>query len=293
MAGGMGSRYGGLKQVDSFGPNNESILDYSIFDAVKVGFDKIVILSSPKLENYFKDKYHKLFETFDNCKLDIVIQDPSYGLGDHLLPKTREKPWGTGHAVLCCENVIDNSFCIINADDFYGREAFKKILHTLKHIESNDIRASVVSYQIENTLSEFGGVSRGICEVDSNKLVGIKETHELKRVKDLVIGKQDEIEVIYPLGTQVSMNLIGFQDNIFDKLRNDFSEFLSNNLNHPKNEFLIPDVVQDLIEEEVLIEKTSGNWFGVTYQEDKVFVKRKIINNIEMGKYPFNLWFSD
>ena len=292
MAGGMGSRYGGLKQVDSFGPNNESILDYSIFDAVKVGFDKIVILSSPKLENYFKDKYHKLFETFDNCKLDIVIQDPSYGLGDHLLPKTREKPWGTGHAVLCCENVIDNSFCIINADDFYGREAFKKILHTLKHIESNDIRASVVSYQIENTLSEFGGVSRGICEVDSNKLVGIKETHELKRVKDLVIGKQDEIEVIYPLGTQVSMNLIGFQDNIFDKLRNDFSEFLSNNLNHPKSEFLIPDVVQDLIEEEVLIEKTSGNWFGVTYQEDKVFVKRKIINNIEMGKYPSNLWFS-
>ena len=142
-------------------------------------------------------------------------------------------------------------------------------------------------------MSEFGGVSRGICEVDSNKLVGIKETHELKRVKDLVVGKQDEIEVIYPLGTQVSMNLIGFQDNIFDKLRNDFSEFLSNNLNHPKNEFLIPDVVQDLIEEEVLIEKTSGNWFGVTYQEDKVFVKRKIINNIEMGKYPSNLWFSD
>ena len=136
-------------------------------------------------------------------------------------------------------------------------------------------------------------MSRGICEVDSNKLVGIKETHELKRVKDLVVGKQDEIEVIYPLGTQVSMNLIGFQDNIFDKLRNDFSEFLSNNLNHPKNEFLIPDVVQDLIEEEVLIEKTSGNWFGVTYQEDKVFVKRKIINNIEMGKYPSNLWFSD
>ena len=293
MAGGMGSRYGGLKQVDSFGPNNESILDYSIFDAVKVGFDKIVILSSPKLENYFKDKYHKLFETFDNCKLDIVIQDPSYGLGDHLLPKTREKPWGTGHAVLCCENVIDNSFCIINADDFYGREAFKKILHTLKHIESNDIRASVVSYQIENTLSEFGGVSRGICEVDSNKLVGIKETHELKRVNDLVVGKQDEVEVIYPLGTQVSMNLIGFQDNIFDKLRNDFSEFLSNNLNHPKNEFLIPDVVQDLIEEEVLIEKTTGNWFGVTYQEDKVFVKRKILNNIEKGKYPSNLWFID
>ena len=289
----MGSRYGGLKQVDSFGPNNESILDYSIFDAVKVGFDKIVILSSPKLENYFKDKYHKLFETFDNCKLDIVIQDPSYGLGDNLLPKTREKPWGTGHAVLCCENVIYNSFCIINADDFYGREAFKKILHTLKHIESNDIRASVVSYQIENTLSEFGGVSRGICEVDSNKLVGIKETHELKRVNDLVVGKQDEVEVIYPLGTQVSMNLIGFQDNIFDKLRNDFSEFLSNNLNHPKNEFLIPDVVQDLIEEEVLIEKTSGNWFGVTYQEDKVFVKRKILNNIEKGKYPSNLWFID
>ena len=136
-------------------------------------------------------------------------------------------------------------------------------------------------------------MSRGICEVDSNKLVGIKETHELKRVNDLVVGKQNEKEVKYPLGTQVSMNLIGFRYNIFDKLGIYFSEFLSKNLNHPKNEFLIPDVVNDLIKDEVYIMKTSENWFGVTYQEDKVFVKRKIINNIESGKYPSNLWFSD
>ena len=290
MAGGMGSRYGGLKQVDSFGPNNESILDYSIYDALGAGFDKIVILSSPKLENYFIEKYQGIFKNIDNCQLDIVIQDPSYGLGNHSLPETREKPWGTGHAVLCCENVIKNSFCIINADDFYGGEAFKKILDTLKYIESNNIQASVVSYLIENTLSDFGGVSRGVCETNESTLTGIRETHELTRVDDIIIGKYDNKEVKFPLGTQVAMNLIGFQKNVFSKLRNDFKEFLSKNLNHPRNEFLIPDVVNDLIKEKVFVQKTSESWFGVTYQDDKKFVKNNIKNLVDSGVYPTPLW---
>ena len=290
MAGGMGSRYGGLKQVDSFGPNNESILDYSIYDAVKAGFTKVVILSSPKLKKYFEDKYFKIFKNKIDCDLDIVIQDPNFGLGSYTLPKTRKKPWGTGHAVLCCENFIDNSFSIINADDFYGRGAFYKILETLKYIESNNIQSSIVSYLIENTLSEFGGVSRGVCETENNTLLSIKETHELQEKDNVVIGKYDNETVYHNLGTQVAMNLIGFQKTIFKKLNNDFSIFLSDNISDPKKEFLIPDVVNDLIEDKVHVEKTDESWFGVTYQEDKNLVTKKIKELIEIGTYPNNLW---
>lgn len=289
MAGGMGSRYGGLKQVDSFGPNDESILDYSIFDALKSGFEEVVILSSPKLETYFNDKYQKILEKY-KYKLKIVTQDPNYGLENNKLPTAREKPWGTGHAVLCCENAINNSFSIINADDFYGRDAFKKILQSLKFIEDNNIQASIVSYLIENTLSDFGGVSRGVCKTNQNKLLSITETHELKKEGEIVVGKYENIDVKYPLGTEVAMNLIGFQKSIFKKLRYEFSIFLSNNLNHPKKEFLIPDVVNDLIDEKVYVSKTNENWFGVTYHDDKKIVKNKIKKLVESGKYPSPLW---
>lgn len=289
MAGGMGSRYGGLKQVDSFGPNDESILDYSIFDALKSGFEEVVILSSPKLETYFNDKYQKILEKY-KFKLKIVTQDPNYGLENNKLPTAREKPWGTGHAVLCCENVINNSFSIINADDFYGRDAFKKILQSLKFIEDNNIQASIVSYLIENTLSDFGGVSRGVCKTNQNKLLSITETHELKKEGEIVVGKYENIDVKYPLGTEVAMNLIGFQKSIFKKLKYEFSIFLSNNLNHPKKEFLIPDVVNDLIDEKVYVSKTNENWFGVTYHDDKKIVKNKIKKLVEAGKYPSPLW---
>ena len=289
MAGGIGSRYGGLKQADSFGPNDESILDYSIFDALKSGFEEVVILSSPKLENYFKDKYQKIFEN-KKYHMRIVTQDLNYGLENNKLPTTREKPWGTGHAVLCCENVINNSFSIINADDFYGRDAFKKILQSLKFIENNNVQASIVSYLIENTLSDFGGVSRGVCNTNKNRLLSINETHELMKEGENVVGKYDNIEVKYPLGTEVAMNLIGFQKSIFNKLRYEFSLFLSKNLNDPKKEFLIPDVVNDLIDEEVYISKTNENWFGVTYQDDKKIVKSKIKKLVESGKYPSPLW---
>lgn len=289
MAGGMGSRYGGLKQVDSFGPNDESILDYSIFDALKSGFEEVVILSSPKLETYFNDKYQKILEKY-KYKLKIVTQDPNYGLENNKLPTAREKPWGTGHAVLCCENAINNSFSIINADDFYGRDAFKKILQSLKFIEDNNIQASIVSYLIENTLSDFGGVSRGVCKTNQNKLLSITETHELKKKGEIVVGKYENIDVKYPLGTEVAMNLIGFQKSIFKKLRYKFSIFLSNNLNHPKKEFLIPDVVNDLIDEKVYVSKTNENWFGVTYHDDKKIVKNKIKKLVESRKYPSPLW---
>ena len=287
MAGGMGSRYGGLKQVDSFGPNNESILDYSIFDWIRAGFNKIVILSSPKLKEYFEKKYLSIFSKNNSVKLEIVVQDPNYGLGDNKLPMGREKPWGTGQAILCCDKVVDESFITINADDFYGFGAFKKAYESLKHIEENNLKVSTISYLIENTLSENGGVSRGVCIKDGNKLLNIEETHELVRIEDKVIGKFNGNKVQHPIGTQVAMNLFGFQKSIFSLLSSEFDSFLKENINEPKKEFLLPEVVG---KENVFIDVTDENWFGVTYKEDSYIVKNKIKYLIENKIYPISLW---
>ena len=287
MAGGMGSRYGGLKQVDSFGPNNESILDYSIFDAIKAGFNKIVILSSPKLKKYFEDKYIKLFHSFNNISLEIVVQEPIYGLKQFTLPDNRVKPWGTGQAILCCENVINESFITINADDFYGYGAFKKAIDSLSYIEKNNLNVSTISYLIENTLSENGGVSRGVCIKDGKKLITIEETHDLVRRGDIVEGNFNGEKVHHPIGTQVSMNLFGFQKSIFDLLNSEFEMFLKKNINEVKKEFLLPDVVG---KEDVYIDVTHENWFGVTYKEDSEIVKYKIKNLVEKNTYPYFLW---
>ena len=287
MAGGMGSRYGGLKQVDSFGPNNESILDYSIFDAIKAGFNKIVILSSPKLKKYFEDKYIKLFHGFNNISLEIVVQEPTYGLKQFTLPDNRVKPWGTGQAILCCENVINESFITINADDFYGYGAFKKAIDSLSYIEKNNLNVSTISYLVENTLSENGGVSRGVCIKDGKKLITIEETHDLVRRGDIVEGNFNGEKVHHPIGTQVSMNLFGFQKSIFDLLNSEFEMFLKKNINEVKKEFLLPDVVG---KEDVYIDVTHENWFGVTYKEDSEIVKNKIKNLVEKNTYPYFLW---
>ena len=287
MAGGMGSRYGGLKQVDSFGPNNESILDYSIFDAIKAGFNKIVILSSPKLKKYFEDKYIKLFHSFNNISLEIVVQEPIYGLKQFTLPDNRVKPWGTGQAILCCENVINESFITINADDFYGYGAFKKAIDSLSYIEKNNLNVSTISYLIENTLSENGGVSRGVCIKDGKKLITIEETHDLIRRGDIVEGNFNGQQVNHPIGTWVAMNLFGFQKSIFNLLNSEFEMFLKKNINEVKKEFLLPDVVG---KEDVYIDVTHENWFGVTYKEDSEIVKNKIKNLVEKNTYPYFLW---
>ena len=290
MAGGMGSRYGGLKQVDSFGPNNESILDYSIYDAIKVGFNKIVILSSPKLEDYFIKKYKNKLPLFDKVNLEIVIQDPSYGLSNFTLPKTREKPWGTGHAVLCCENVINEPFATINADDFYGLGAFEKVYNSLNYIVENNIMVSTISYLIENTLSENGGVSRGICITDKNKLVGINETHELEMKHNIIHGLFNNNKVEHGIGTQVAMNLFGFQHSIFSLLRKEFQLFLEENINEEKKEFLLPEVIGKEIKNNVFVDTTNENWFGVTYKDDSEVVRNKIKELVEKNIYPSLLW---
>ena len=287
MAGGMGSRYGGLKQVESFGPNNESILDYSIYDSIKAGFNKIVILSSPKIKSYFKDKYTKIFSKLKNISLEIVIQDPNYGLKEFKLPTDREKPWGTGHAILCCENVINESFITINADDFYGSGAFKKAYDSLYYIEKNNIQISTISYLIENTLSENGGVSRGICIKNGNKLIDIEETHDLMYKGDIIIGNHNNKKVYPKIGTSVSMNLFGFQKSIFNLLNSKFDLFLNENINELKNEFLLPEVIG---RENIYIDSTDEKWFGVTYKEDSEIVRKKIKNMVLSNTYPSPLF---
>ena len=179
LAGGLGSRYGGLKQVDGFGPNNESILDYSIYDAIKSNFKKIVILTTNELKAYFEKKYENYFKYYPEITYHIVNQDPRYGLKNFNFPKNRIKPWGTGHAILCCENVINEPFAVINADDFYGRGAYKKIHDILNNIEKNDFEACIISYLLKNTLSENGSVTRGVCNTSKNKLIEIKETYNI------------------------------------------------------------------------------------------------------------------
>jgi len=287
MAGGMGSRYGGLKQVDSFGPNNESILDYSIYDSIKAGFNKVIILSSPNLKKYFEKKYIEKFEGLNKISLEIVVQDPKYGLNQFKLPDNRKKPWGTAHAILCCENVIDESFITINADDFYGFGAFKKAFDSLNYIEENNLKVSTISYLIENTLSENGGVSRGVCIKKENKLIDIEETHELIRIGDIIEGIFDGKKVKHPIGTQVAMNLFGFQKSIFSLLNSEFKLFLKKNINEEKKEFLLPEVVG---KENVFIDVTDENWFGVTYKEDSEVVRNKIKNLVENNTYPSLLW---
>jgi len=293
LAGGIGSRYGGLKQVDSFGPNNESILDYSIYDAIHSGFNKIVILTTNDLKNYFQEKYNNYFRNYPNISYHIVNQDSKYGLKKFNYPKKRIKPWGTGHAVLCCENVINGPFAIINADDFYGKEAFKKMNSILEKIDLNNFEACVISYLLNNTLSKNGSVSRGVCKTKKNQLLEINETHKISNDNKIISGiTEDGKNVTLQKNTEVSMNLIGFKNNFFSILNKEFYKFLSTNINHPTKEFLIPTIVNKLIldKKNIYVETTYEKWFGITYKEDKAFVKEKIKNLIKEKIYPSHLW---
>ncbi len=295
LAGGLGSRYGGLKQVDGFGPNNESILDYSIYDAIKSGFEKIVILTTNELKGYFEKKYADFFKCYPKITHHIVNQNPRYGLKNFNLPKNRIKPWGTGHAILCCENVINEPFAVINADDFYGRGAYKKIHDILNNIKKNDFEACIISYLLKNTLSENGSVTRGVCKTSKNKLIEINETFNIKKnhKTSVIIGtSEDNKNITLEDITEVSMNLMGFKNNFFNILNKEFDKFLTTYINHETKEFLLPSIVNKLIstKADVYVETTNEKWFGITFKEDKKFVKEKIKKLIKEKIYPTPLW---
>ena len=291
MAAGMGSRFGGLKQIEPIDSNGNFIIDYSIYDAIKCGFDKVVFII--KKENYdiFRETVGSRIES--KIKVEYVFQELTNVPENYQVPETRVKPWGTAHAILCCKDVVKENFAIINSDDFYGYDAYKTISTYLKN-KTNDNYA-MVGYIASNTLTDNGSVKRGICQ--------IKDNHLEKLIESLVERKGNQI-IATPLNgeesftieddTPVSMNMFAFTPKIFDYLEERFPDFLEKNKdNIDKCEYLIPDVVFEQIKKgmvEVDVLKTTARWYGITYKEDKEQLVKSIKDLVQNGTYPSNLW---
>jgi choline kinase len=292
LAAGMGSRYGGLKQIEPVGPNGETIIEYSVFDAIRAGFGKVVFV----IRESFAQDFKACFESKLTGKIEIeyVYQEINKLPEGFVLPEEREKPWGTGHAVLMAKEVISEPFAAINADDFYGPQAYQVIADFLtQSVKENNY--AMVGYQLNKTLSDFGGVSRGICETDKNNyLTKITETHKIRQQNTTIICESENNKTAELTGNEpVSMNFWGFHPSVFKNIENQFIEFLQTNIQLPKSEFYIPFVVFDMIKSgqtNVEVLKADSPWFGVTFKEDKPFVIEQIQKLTDKGIYPENLW---
>ena len=292
LAAGMASRYGSMKQVDGFGPHGETIIDYSIFDAINAGFGKISFI----IREEFAEPFKAIFEPKLKGRIETDYVYQSYDLKPFGIEKTieRAKPWGTAHAVLAARHQIHEPFCVINADDFYGADAYIKMAKFL-NTEVADDKFSIIGYQVDKTLSDYGTVSRGVCQVDDNgNMVAINERLKVYFDKNGgVVYEEDGIEVRLPSDTQVSMNFWGFTPAVFEKTMPLFKAFVEANENNPKAEFFIPLIGDELIksgEATFKVIPTDAKWFGVTYKEDKPIVQKCISDLVESGVYPENLW---
>lgn len=294
LAGGMGSRFGGLKQIEPMGPNGEFIIDYSIYDAVKAGFNKVVFLI--KEENYevFKNTIGKRVEP--HVKVEYCFQKNDNVNDKYKNFKFREKPLGTAHAMICCEDIVNENFAIINADDFYGRDAYVKAYQFLSAEHSGDKENyGLIAYLVKNTITENGSVKRGVCEVEDNKLLKLTES-KVERVNDKIIATplDGEAPFVVSENTPVSMNMLLFNPSIFEYLNKEFPKFLEENKNdYESSEYLIPNALFDSIKDNfstVDVIKTTAEWHGVTYREDADDVKNAIRNLIDRGEYNNNLW---
>lgn len=299
MAAGMGSRYGGIKQLDAFGPEGEVIMDYSIFDALKAGFDKIVIVIRKDIYDDFMEVIGNRLMSRANVPVHIVFQSLEDLPEGYSLPKGRTKPWGTGQAILAAKEYIDEPFLVINADDFYGREPYIKSQIFLAHNKLNLTKPKfcLAGYILENTLSDNGSVTRGICKCDKEfNLLSIEETFDVKRENDKATGIDSKGEnKNLSLDDIASMNMMGFTPAVFSMLEYKFQKFLDglNEANPLKQEFLLPNIVNELLTEgliDVEVVKTSANWFGVTYKEDRDKVRDSLKKLIDNGVYPTPLW---
>jgi hypothetical protein len=294
LAAGMGSRYGGLKQLDALGPSGETIMDYSVFDAIRGGFGKIVFVIRKDFEVDFRDKVLSKYE--GHIPVEIVFQSINDLPEGFTCPAERTKPWGTNHAVLMAKDVINEPFCVINADDFYGRDAFAvmgKFLNELPEGTKNTY--SMVGFRVANTLSENGKVSRGVCEVNSAKhLMSVVERTEIVRVEGSVCYKdENDAWVKISDNTPVSMNVWGFTPDYFKYSEDYFKNFLTENIDKPKSEYYIPLMVNELINNNtatVEVLDTTSKWFGVTYSADRQGVVDKIQDLVDEGIYPSKLF---
>lgn len=297
MAAGIGSRYGGLKQVDPIGPNGEMILDYAVYDALRAGFGKVVFLIRKDIEDIFREKIGRTVEK--HVPTVYAFQDIHDIPAGFSIPPERVKPWGTGHAVLSCKGLVDAPFAVINADDYYGPGAFQVLADYLKNASDppgGPYDYSMVGYILCNTLSEHGTVARGVCNVTpEGYLSGVTERTRIQEIDDQVRYTEDGADWI-PISahTIVSMNMFGFTPSFMGELESRFPVFLQHNAgNLQKVEFFLPSVVNQLLEENkarVRVLPTGEKWFGVTYPADRAYVQQAIGELIRRGIYPRNLW---
>lgn len=291
MAAGMASRYGSMKQIQEFGPGGETIMDYSIYDAIKAGFQKVVFI----IRRDFAEDFKNIFEPRlkGRIETEYVFQEMDKYLDGYSVPADRTKPWGTAHAILCTKDVINEPFAVINADDFYGADGFKKAHDFLKDGCRPDVYA-IIGYQLSNTLSEHGTVSRGVCEVDeNNNLAGIKERLKISRENGKMIDDEGDKKTDIPENAVASMNFWCFHPSLYDFIEKGFKEFLNQNSNNPKAEYLIPFVADQWIRAKqgvIKVIPTSAQWFGVTYKEDAPVVQRSLNELVEKKAYPDSLW---
>ena len=295
MAAGIGSRFGGgIKQLEKVGPNGEIIMDYSIYDALKAGFDKIVFIIRKDIEEPFREIIGNRVEKL--CEVDYVFQESDNLPDGFTKPYDRIKPWGTGHAILCCKGVVNEPFAVINADDYYGREAFEK-LHTFLVNEkdtsydgTHDI--CLAGFMLKNTLSDNGGVTRGICLMDENmNLTGINETKNIVKYNGGIYSKDENDQYTkIPDDAFASMNMWGFFPSFIDYLEGDFVKFLSKYSSDLSKEFLLPIIVDNMLKNniaDIKVLKTNDKWFGITYKEDKESVSEELLNLANKGMYIF------
>ena len=288
MAAGSGSRYGKLKQFDDLGPNGEFLMEFSIHDALKNGFNHIVVITKEENKEFIKKYLSKRLER--NIKLDVLAQKVSDIPNEVLFEGKRNKPWGTAHAVWTARKVIKSTFVIINADDYYGQNAFKYASEFIKKNSVNNI-FGLVSYQLKDTLSDYGSVSRGVCSVIGNQLKSIVELTKISKINGVI--KDEESGKILDFNATVSMNFWICTPKIFEYIRVYFSSFLSKIENLEKNEIYLPFVAQEMMEKGIIsveVINAASEWFGVTYYEDKKIALMTLKKLVETGKYPKPLW---
>lgn len=291
LAAGMASRYGSMKQIEGFGPAGETIMDYSIYDAIRAGFGKVVFI----IRKDFAEQFQSIFEPKLKGKIETgyVYQELSLFTGGFSIPSTRVKPWGTGHAILCAKDAVKEPFAVINADDFYGRDAFEKAAAFLNK-ECNPQKHAIIGYDLSKTLSKNGTVSRGVCQVDDEQnLTSINERTKIYEDGGRIVYEDAAGKHEVPYHSSVSMNFWCFDHSLFALTEKLFDTFLKEHGNEEKSEFFIPLVADSFIKSKLGVVKvipTSSQWFGVTYKEDAPGVQQSVNDLVASGEYPSSLW---
>ena len=293
LAAGMGSRYGGLKQIDAIGPSGESIVDYSLYDAIEAGVNKVVFVIQQKFEKEFKERISNKYS--GKIEIHFVYQGVN-DMPNEIPPTTgRKKPWGTGHAVWVAKGKIHEPFIVINADDFYGKESFLIISQYLRSLNSKDIsRQCMIGFPLCNTLSTNGPVSRAVCEIDrTGNLQQLTERTEISKKEDKIVFLENDNERCLAGNEIVSMNMVGFTPAVFDIINSSLLDFIKPNRTSLTAEFYLPNILNDLVtnnESSIKVLRTTSPWFGITYKADKEWAREQINKLIEEKEYPAQLW---